>query len=208
MRRRFNALLFVVVAMGCATPARIPRNRYGLEVVPDLATYERLARIDPDKKLVDVQQFVPGLVTDVRYATSDNFMHQELYPLAVVFLRRPAAEALRDVQSDLATRGLGLEVFDGYRPYRVTERMWEPIRNPDFVADPAKGSRHNRGAAVDLTIVVEYGESIPKVAQQIRENVIRRIEGTTGLAVTEVNVTVNDLHFPGDEEPDEAARVQ
>jgi uncharacterized alkaline shock family protein YloU len=65
-----------------------------------------------------------------------------------------------------------------------------------------------REAAVDLTIVVEYGESIPKVAQQIRENVIRRIEGTTGLAVTEVNVTVNDLHFPGDEEPDEAARVQ
>jgi uncharacterized alkaline shock family protein YloU len=65
-----------------------------------------------------------------------------------------------------------------------------------------------RQAAVDLTIVVEYGESIPKVAQQIRENVIRRIEGTTGLAVTEVNVTVNDLYFPGDEESDEAARVQ
>ena len=65
-----------------------------------------------------------------------------------------------------------------------------------------------REAAVDLTLVVEYRESIPKVAQQIRENVIRRIEGTTGLAVTEVNVTVNDLHFPGDEEPDEAARVQ
>lgn len=65
-----------------------------------------------------------------------------------------------------------------------------------------------REAAVDLTIVVEYGESIPKVAQQIRENVIRRIEGTTGLAVTEVNLTVNDLYFPGDDEPDEAARVQ
>jgi uncharacterized alkaline shock family protein YloU len=65
-----------------------------------------------------------------------------------------------------------------------------------------------REAAVDLTIVIEYGESIPKVAQQIRENVIRRIEGTTGLAVTEVNVAVNDLHFPGDEEPDEDARVQ
>jgi uncharacterized alkaline shock family protein YloU len=65
-----------------------------------------------------------------------------------------------------------------------------------------------REAAVDLTIVIEYGESIPKVAQQIRENVIRRIEGTTGLAVTEVNVAVNDLHFPGDEEPDEDERVQ
>jgi uncharacterized alkaline shock family protein YloU len=63
-------------------------------------------------------------------------------------------------------------------------------------------------AAVDLTIVVEYGESIPRLTQQIRENVTRRIEGITGLAVTEVNVAVNDLHFPGDEQPDEPARVQ
>jgi len=152
MRRRFNALL-VVVAISCASAPHIPRNQYGLEVVPDAATYERLARSDPNKRLVDVQQRVPGIVTDVRYATSDNFMHQQLYPVAVVFLRRPPAEALRDVQADLATRGLGLKVFDGYRPYRVTVRMWEPIRNPDFVADPAMGSRHNRGAAVDLTII-------------------------------------------------------
>jgi uncharacterized alkaline shock family protein YloU len=64
-------------------------------------------------------------------------------------------------------------------------------------------------AAVDLTIVVEYGESIPKLSQQIRDNVTRRIEGITGLVVTEVNVTVNDLHFPGDEESDdEPSRVQ
>jgi uncharacterized alkaline shock family protein YloU len=64
-------------------------------------------------------------------------------------------------------------------------------------------------AAVDLTIVVEYGESIPKLSQEIRDNVTRRIEGITGLAVTEVNVTVNDLHFPGDEQPDdEPSRVQ
>jgi uncharacterized alkaline shock family protein YloU len=63
-------------------------------------------------------------------------------------------------------------------------------------------------AAVDLTVVVEYGESIPRVAQHIRENVVRRIEGITGLSVTEVNVVVNDLHLPGDEQDDEPSRVQ
>ena len=63
-------------------------------------------------------------------------------------------------------------------------------------------------AAIDLTIVVEYGESIPKLSQQIRENVTRRIEGITGLTVTEVNVAVNDLHMPGDEQDDEPSRVQ
>lgn len=63
-------------------------------------------------------------------------------------------------------------------------------------------------AAVDLTVVIEYGESIPRVAQQIRENVVRRIEGITGLSVTEVNVAVNDLHLPEDDQDDEPSRVQ
>jgi uncharacterized alkaline shock family protein YloU len=58
-------------------------------------------------------------------------------------------------------------------------------------------------AAVDLVVIIEYGESIPRVSQAIRENVIRRIEGITGLNVTEVNISVNDLWFPGDEQPDE-----
>jgi uncharacterized alkaline shock family protein YloU len=66
----------------------------------------------------------------------------------------------------------------------------------------------DKEAAIDLTVIVEYGESIPKVAQQIRENVVRRIEGITGLSVTEVNVAVNDLHLPGDDRADEPARVQ
>jgi uncharacterized alkaline shock family protein YloU len=64
-----------------------------------------------------------------------------------------------------------------------------------------------REAAVDLTVVIDYGESIPQVAQQVRDNVIKRIEGITGLSVTEVNVSVDDLYFPGDEEPEAERRV-
>jgi len=62
-------------------------------------------------------------------------------------------------------------------------------------------------AAVDLTIVIEYGESIPRVADAVRDQVIKRVEGITGLTVIEVNITVNDLYFPGEDEPDEAPRV-
>jgi len=122
-------------------------------VVSDLASYQELVRRDPDKEFVDLTRAIPGIALDIRYATTDNFLHQKLYPIARAFLRAPAARALADVQRELATHGFALKVFDGYRPYRVTERMWEPIRNPDFVADPAKGSRHNRGAAVDLTLI-------------------------------------------------------
>lgn len=122
-----------------------------LYVVPNYATYERLASRDPGKRLVDVASL--GIATDIRYATPNNFMKETLYPVAKAYLRAPAAKALDEVNRELAARGLAVKVFDAYRPYRVTVKMWEPIKNPDFVADPAKGSRHNRGAAVDLTLV-------------------------------------------------------
>jgi D-alanyl-D-alanine dipeptidase len=159
--RRFLPAFLLIVA--CATTApTIPRNHYGLEIVPDLALYQRLVRVDPDQQLLDIGSFVPDVVIDVRYATTNNFMRQQLYPVARVYLRRPAALALRDVQQELRQRGFGLKVFDGYRPYRITEKMWEPYKNPDFVADPSKGSRHNRGAAVDLTLIdLATGRELP-----------------------------------------------
>jgi uncharacterized alkaline shock family protein YloU len=88
----------------------------------------------------------------------------------------------------------------------VTQRL--PVGDP--ATQGVSVEVGEKQAAVDLTVVVEYGESIPKVAQEIRDNVIRRIEGITGLAVTEVNVSVNDLYLPGDDEErsEEPARVQ
>lgn len=159
MRRPIH-LAALLLAVACATTPAIPPNRYGLPVVPDRATYEQLARVDPDKRLVDVASL--GIPLDIRYATADNFMKTPLYPVAKAYLRAPAARALAEVQRELAARGLGLKVFDAYRPYRVTEAMWEPIKNPDYVADPAKGSRHNRGAAIDLTLVdLRTGTELP-----------------------------------------------
>ena len=153
----FIALLFVVA---CATAPIVPKNRHGLEVVPDAATYQRMARAEPEKRLVDLASL--GIALDVRYATENNFMKRTLYPVAKAYLRAPAARALANVQRELAARGLALKVYDAYRPYRVTEAMWEAIRNPDWVADPAKGSRHNRGAAVDLTLIdLRTGAELP-----------------------------------------------
>jgi D-alanyl-D-alanine dipeptidase len=147
-----HELVAALLLVACAAAPQIAPNQYGLRVVPDYRTYAQLAEREPDKRLVDVSM-IPGIRLDVRYATTNNFMHEQLYPIAKVFLRAPAARALANVQNELSKQNLGLKVFDGYRPYAITQRMWEPIRNPDFVADPAKGSRHNRGAAVDLTLV-------------------------------------------------------
>src|SRR5512142_126839 len=161
MKRAFN-LLLIALLVSCAASVRVPVNKYGLHVVPDVATYERLVRQSPDKRLVDLQTFIPGIAIDIRYATTNNFMHQQLYPVAKAYLRYPAALALREVENELAPQGLGLKIFDAYRPYSITEKMWEPIRNADFVADPAQGSRHNRGAAVDLTLIdLRTGQELP-----------------------------------------------
>ena len=144
MKRAIN-IAFVLTLAACAAI-----NPYGLTVL-DQRAYDRSVREAPGKQLIDLGAV--GLPLDIRYATAANFMKKPLYPVAKAFLRAPAARALMDAQHELSARGLGLKIFDGYRPYRVTVAMWEPIRNPDYVADPAKGSRHNRGAAVDLTLI-------------------------------------------------------
>src|SRR5581483_1142335 len=111
--------------------------------------------------LVDVKRMIPGIVLDIRYATTNNFTGQKLYPEARCCLRREAALNLKAVQKELRGMGLGLKVFDGYRPLSVQKKMWAVYPNPGYVADPAKGSRHNRGAAVDLTLIRLDGTELP-----------------------------------------------
>ena len=104
--------------------------------------------------MVELKTIVPGIQYDLRYATPNNFMHQKLYKDGdITFLRLPVAKALSKAQQELNTRGLSLKIWDAYRPYSVTVKMGEPIKDDRYVADPKKGSGHNRGIAVDLTII-------------------------------------------------------
>lgn len=104
--------------------------------------------------LVDLTTVDPRIRLDIRYAGRDNFMGFALYEQPAAYLQRPAAEALGRVQARLAGQGFGLLIHDGYRPWFVTKMFWDatPPENHMFVADPAEGSRHNRGCAVDLTL--------------------------------------------------------
>lgn len=131
---------------GCAPLARAAH-------APGLAMpVDPTADAMPD--LVDLARFDPRLRFDIRYATADNFMHRVLYPVARALAQRPAAEALRRVQTRAEAEGYGLIIHDAYRPWRVTKLMWDetPPAQREFVADPASGSRHNRGCAIDCTL--------------------------------------------------------
>lgn len=105
-------------------------------------------------ELVELTTLDPTLKLDIRYATTRNFLSTVLYSQPRAFMQRPAAEALVRVQHALAKQGLGLLIHDAYRPWYVTRIFWDATapENHNFVADPALGSHHNRGCAVDLTL--------------------------------------------------------
>jgi D-alanyl-D-alanine dipeptidase len=136
-RRPALALALLAFAACASAPPRDPR-----------AT----ARVE----LVDLAAAVPGLRVELRYATPDNFLGEPVYPAdARAYLQRPAAEALARVAARLAGDGIGLLVYDAYRPWRVTKLFWDrtPRGKRAYVADPRQGSRHNRGCAADLTLI-------------------------------------------------------
>jgi D-alanyl-D-alanine dipeptidase len=117
------------------------------------------AQVVPDTSLshADLQEIIRLDTTihlDIRYATAKNFMGRPMYAEARAFLQRPAAEALLRAQRKLRWHGYGIVVFDAYRPWSVTKKFWDetPPSKRKFVADPRKGSRHNRGCAVDCSL--------------------------------------------------------
>ncbi len=118
-------------------------------------------------EFVELTSLDPTIKTDIRYATTNNFMGVVFYDKPRAFMQRPAAEALMRVHRSLRDKGYGLLVHDAYRPWFVTKMFWEgtPPHLRDFVADPEEGSKHNRGCAVDLTLFdLATGEAVTIVA--------------------------------------------
>jgi len=113
-----------------------------------------------NRDIVDILTIDSTFVLDIRYATENNFTKKKLYPVAKAKLRRKAAESLSSIQKELRTSNLRLKIYDGYRPLAIQWKLWEIVPNEDFVANPKKGSKHNRGAAVDLTIIDSLGNEV------------------------------------------------
>lgn len=146
-RRTLSALLCALALLSAHAHA-FARQAQGVAGPPTEAGTFR------EPELVELIKLDRTFKLDVRYATANNFTGRAVYTEARAFLQRPAAEALVRASRTLRKKGYGLAVFDGYRPWSVTKLFWEmtPADKKQFVADPAKGSRHNRGCAVDLTL--------------------------------------------------------
>lgn len=147
-----NLFLLLFVAVSAHSFAQ-KANSFGLTVVNSVADYKSTVSVHPEKELVDLKKYIPGIKLDIRYATNNNFAKQAVYKQARAFGRLPVAKALKNVQAELNKSGLGLKIFDAYRPYSVTVKFFEVASDKNFVANPKEGSRHNRGCAIDLTII-------------------------------------------------------
>lgn len=156
IRFQLQLIMFAIISFSTINihAQNFALNKYGLWVITDQKIFNATTQADSNKQMLDIKKLIPGITLDLRYATTNNFMQKKLYPVVTTtFLRLPAARDLQNVQRELNQHGMGLKIFDAYRPYSVTEKMWEPIKDERYVAHPKKGSGHNRGIAVDLTII-------------------------------------------------------
>lgn len=150
MAVKIKSITILLAAITCCVVKA--QSRYGLQTM-DLASYKQVVKTNPQKVLVNLESFIPDLVLDIRYATTDNFTKEKIYNLPRAYARRPVAEALKAAQAEFKSFGVGIKVFDAYRPYKATVKFYEVYRDTTYVASPYRGSRHNRGCAIDMTLV-------------------------------------------------------
>jgi len=149
---KYTLILIFFIVFSCDVQAQHYKYIDSTKVM-GLKQYIKEINGIPGSRLVEIKKYVPSIALDIRYATTNNFMHQRMYKQAKAFARLPVAEALKAVQADLKSRGLGLKIYDAYRPYSITVKFYDMAHDTNFVADPRKGSRHNRGCAIDLTVI-------------------------------------------------------
>lgn len=155
------AFLFIGCTESVDDCAKKP-NPYKLEIIQCMTDYKNLISKEPDMELIDLAKLIPNIYLDIRYATTNNFAGKIIYTKPKAFARMQVANALKKVQDSLNKLGLGLKIYDAYRPYSATLKFFEVYPDTNFVANPQFGSRHNRGCALDLTLIdLSTGKEIP-----------------------------------------------
>lgn len=124
------------------------------------ATEEKNSPIINDTTFVNLKDYSQNFVYDMKYATTDNFLKAKVYDCAACFLRLKTVEALLEANKKFIKKGFRIKIFDCYRPLDIQKKMWKIVPNPEYVANPAKGSIHNRGGAVDITLVDSNGREL------------------------------------------------
>ena len=169
---RLLIFLYFFYLLGCQTEHHSSKQNHHIRdtlkvssstpTKPPLTFTDTLPPIDYDTSAwTEIIRLDSTIVLDLRYASDNNFVGEQMYDCGRCFLRPSVAKALVKVHQQLKAEGLGLKMFDCYRPRPIQWKLWKKVPDPRYVADPRKGSMHNRGTAVDLTLVKLNGEELP-----------------------------------------------
>lgn len=150
---KFNLLALFFFLSVAVNAQNKPLALKKLVIVNSYNQYLASVKSNPNNELVEIKKAIPTIKLDIRYATKNNFMQQVMYKQARAFARKPVVESLKRIKTALNKKGYGLKIFDGYRPYAITVEFYRKASDKNFVANPAKGSKHNRGCAIDLTLI-------------------------------------------------------
>jgi D-alanyl-D-alanine dipeptidase len=185
-------IILILLLTGCSTFGGYTQNKkanpYNLPITATIQEYQKECAKNGRNRLVDVQKAIPEIQLDIRYATPNNFTGKKVYAFSNAFLRQPTVDSLAVVEKELSKSGLGLKIFDAYRPYAATLLFHEIVADTLFAASPATGSRHNRGCSVDVSLIdlktgkelamptayddftVKAGAQYPNLSSDVRKN--------------------------------------
>jgi D-alanyl-D-alanine dipeptidase len=157
MQKRF--IWLISLAFACAFTTIFPAHDLSIQLQDNQLVVEKNVDNPEVLDLVDIEKINPNIILDIRYATDNNVLEKVLYSSAKCYFRKHVANALDKIQKELEPMGLGLKIFDGYRPWQVQVDGYEKF--PNLFAKPTEErARHPRGTAVDLTLVDKFGNEI------------------------------------------------
>ncbi len=146
--RKISAFSFLLMFFSCQSQITVVKSNQ-----------EKRIELN-DTTFVNLKDYSSDFVYDMKYATEDNFLKAKVYDCAECYLRYKTVQALIKANEVFMKEGLRIKLYDCYRPLDIQKRMWTIVSNPEYVADPAKGSIHNRGGAVDITLVKKSGKEL------------------------------------------------
>ncbi len=150
---KLSSLFLLLLVFALPDFSKGQKCKTDAKVISSISGFRDAVKNNPAKKIVALKKVIPGILIDMPYATSNNFTHTVLYHHPVAYLHEAPANALKLAQDDLLKKGLALKIYDAFRPFSVTCVIWRTATDRHYVANPRKGSNHNRALAVDLTII-------------------------------------------------------
>jgi D-alanyl-D-alanine dipeptidase len=160
VKKFFSFIFTLAILVSCKPITTITQENKSVTSNYNATSSKKSPQEVNDTTFVNLKDYSNDFIFDMKYATTDNFLKEKVYECAECYLRLKTVKSLIKANSEFISKGFKIKIFDCYRPLDIQKKMWSIVPNPEYVADPKKGSIHNRGGAVDITLVDKNGAEV------------------------------------------------